>query len=171
MAKARTRCNCVCQMELPFRAQDRNALRTATSGAALSQASLRKLQREWDQKLRATGFVDIEWRHSKGPDYIQRPRGKFDVATGSYYRLAQRFSQEIEDERERTLWELHSNGASRTQIKGAFGLGRDREVRTVFERIRARFRFWVLRQIPDEEEALSDEEEIAATFARLSGGL
>lgn len=152
------------QLALPFRRFRQPKVRGASD--------LRKLEREWDRKLKDDGFVDIEWRHTTGPDYIQRPRARIDEATGAYYRLAEQFAAQLEDEHERELWALHAQGKSRTRIKRSLGMERDREARTLFEHLRVRFRWWMQRQLgaepSDEPETIEDE--IALTFARLSGG-
>lgn len=166
------------QLCLPFGSAYRQAARATrhANGGALSASDFRALQSEWDKRLRATGFVDIEWRHTKGPDYIQRPRGRLDPAIGSYYRLAERFAQELDDEHDRAVWLAHAQGLSRVSTRDRLALQRDREVRTRFESIRQRFRWWMDRcLLRDTEESAqtheTDEEEIAQTFARLSGGL
>lgn len=166
------------QLWLPFGSATRPARRAVAAAIArpLSAEDFRALQRQWDRKLRDTGFVDIEWRHTKGPDYIQRPRGRLDTATGSYYRMAERFAEELQDNAERSVWLAHATGRSRVTTRIELGLSRDREVRTRFEQIRQRFRWWLARTVRQETEEASavdesDEAEIQQTFSRLSGGL
>ncbi len=133
-----------------------------------SASALRKLQREWDKRLAAEGFVDIEGRCDIRTGWIDRPRGKLDPSAAEFYRLAPEFGEfyEWDDDLTRRVWMLHAEGLSRPEILQTLGLSRSREVRTRLEKARARFTLWLKRQAnhnqPDE-----DDDEIAGEFRRF----
>jgi hypothetical protein len=83
----------------------------------------RKLQREWYAKLKASGFEDIETgdEHDgllKTDKRIEEGRGEEYQASAEYYRCAGVFlhHRHWRDQRERLIWELHSEGVGMNEI-------------------------------------------------------
>jgi hypothetical protein len=81
------------------------------------------LTREWYAKLKASGFEDIETgdEHSgllKTDKRIEEGRGEEYAASAEYYRRAGVFlhHREWADDRERRIWELHSEGMGMNEI-------------------------------------------------------
>lgn len=149
------------QLSLPFR---RPVQPRITSASAL-----RRLQREWDKRLAADGFEDIEARCDVRTGWIDRPRAKLDPSAAEFYRLAPEFGEffEWDDEQTKLIWQMHSNGASRPEILQALGLSRPREVRTRLEKIRARFALW-LRRLASHHQPDDDElDEISNEFRKF----
>lgn len=83
--------------------------------------SLKKLQAEWYKKLKNEGFVDIEqdedtlktWASS---DFTEKTRQASTLYSqrAEYYYMANHFLNKyaFEDDKERIVWEYHSNGIS-----------------------------------------------------------
>lgn len=86
----------------------------------------KKLKKEWDQKLKESGFEDIEFDENhlrKHDDYMFRNRlakygPTFFEAKQQYYRLAGQFleNHKFEDSDEKLIWQLHSDGVSGRDI-------------------------------------------------------
>jgi hypothetical protein len=83
-----------------------------------------KLQKKWDEKLKKSGFKDIESRatgalenNSTSGGTIDKRRVTWELQA-EYYRLATHFSNDhtFKSEFERVLWEYHSNGLSVREI-------------------------------------------------------
>lgn len=87
--------------------------------------SLKQLTREWDKRLKDSGFEDIEQRDGRlkrweSHFFKQRPDVEFQEAKTSYYRMAGYFLHEhkFEDDVIKLIWQLHSEGlGQRTIIK------------------------------------------------------
>jgi hypothetical protein len=81
------------------------------------------LKDKWYKKLEQEGFVDVEqdennlkvWESTAFQNRYDARNAEF---TEEYYRLAGQFLYDynFESEQDRTIWELHSNGYTRTQI-------------------------------------------------------
>ena len=86
--------------------------------------SLKKLKKIWSDKLKASGFNDIETSRGYLKNFtISKSRVvnyQYGIATSrdEYYRLAQTFLNEynFETELERIVWEYHANGISYRDI-------------------------------------------------------
>lgn len=88
----------------------------------------KKLQAEWDKKLKDDGFEDAENRdgtlkiwhdlHFRKPSHDTNQRADFE-ATSEYYRLTSQFlhSHQFSSLSERHIWELHCEGKSVKQFR------------------------------------------------------
>lgn len=84
----------------------------------------RKLQAEWDRKLKKSGFEDIEQRNGEFKNRVTSngSPSRLDPATfeawQTYYRLAGQFLHEhqFDSPIERQIWELHADGLSAHKI-------------------------------------------------------
>jgi hypothetical protein len=142
---------------------------------------LRKLQDEWDRRLKAEGFNDIENRHfgaPGAPSWIDKPSTdlleRYDESTAEYYRAAEAFKDYLQDRPllVQKIWELHAQGVSQIAIMRALKLARRRAVRTQLEKLRAEMLAWWRDQPPPDDGPLdeqSDEQVIALMFEALSG--
>lgn len=94
----------------------------------IRQSNFRKLQKEWYQKLKESGFEDLE--HFKMGDMVPKILALKDAARMGvsveqiedgfeYYRSAGIFLHEycFATELDRKIWEMHSNGAPLIEIK------------------------------------------------------
>lgn len=98
--------------------------------------SLKQLIKDWDERLKAAGFNDIEDRET---DRLKSWAGNISFSEkankqshfnygytsltwkesqGEYYRIASQILHEAEfkNERQRTIWELHCEGLSGSEI-------------------------------------------------------
>lgn len=83
-----------------------------------------KLQAKWYKKAKAAGFEDIEGSESYLKIYSTRLFHRHDRDAGKiqakaeYYRLATHFlhDHKFESERDKLIWEYHSNGLSAKDI-------------------------------------------------------
>lgn len=82
-----------------------------------------ELQKQWYKKLKDTGFEDIEQDEEKLKNRTALQNlSKYEPITAAakeeYYRLAGQFLYEYEfsNDRERVIWELHSDGNSIEKI-------------------------------------------------------
>lgn len=84
-----------------------------------SNKTFKELKQKWYQKLRKTGFKDIEQEDGNltSWSYITRTAG-FDIikaqAKEQYYRLATHFlaSYRFKDSVDKKIWTLHTSGVS-----------------------------------------------------------
>lgn len=147
---------------------------------ATSYRDLRALQDEWDRRLKAEGFNDLENRHfgaPGAPSWIDRPSSdllrRYDPSAEEYYRAAQEFCDVIKDRPElvQSIWHLHADGMSQIQIMRALKLERRRIVRTQLEKLRCEMSTWWLHRSAPQEFHMeqSDAEIIEDMFAALSG--
>lgn len=92
----------------------------------MDKKTLRNLQREWDKKLKDSGFKDIEDRESPremlkswhSTMFVHRfDEGRF-TARQKYYELATQFltSHNFQSEVDREVWRLHTEGESLRKI-------------------------------------------------------
>lgn len=92
----------------------------------------KKLQREWDAKLKASGFEDIEQRHDgnlktwasarvfkekRNGEYYEN-KAVYYQSVEEYYRLAGQFlhTYKFDSDKERLIWEKHADGMSMNEI-------------------------------------------------------
>lgn len=103
------------------------------------------LQAEWDQKLAASGFRDLEPRRKLGGDFTEvrlnsnriKDEESFTSAklSESYYRAAGIFLHETEFKREldRDIFELWTEGKCYREISDAVGVSKDTAHRIVHQ--------------------------------------
>jgi hypothetical protein len=121
----------------------------------MNQSSFKKLQKKWYNKLRASGFEDIEQGdYLKASDkntsldeqyYEQRTHSTkyrsrlWKDSQAEYYRMAAQFSHSRFDTVEdRLVWQAHSEGKTNEEAGKRAGVTK-REARTIVERLRIRF--------------------------------
>lgn len=77
-----------------------------------------KLQKEWDKKLKASGFTDIQSESEKTGDYITKQVIKVNKSFVAYNQqcLAYLHSGKIEDKTDLFIFESHCNGLSSYEI-------------------------------------------------------
>lgn len=86
---------------------------------------LKKLQREWNKKLKDSGFVDAEepdgrlkrW-HGHYFHNRYRPDPEFQASKEEYYRMAGHFLYDhaFEDDVQRLIWSMHAEGKGQRVI-------------------------------------------------------
>jgi hypothetical protein len=141
---------------------------TSSSASLTSSSNLRSLQREWDAKLKASGFVDLErsltGEHQLEPIFRRVARRRHDrfaaIADGeAYFRsaglflAAHDFSQgRWAQPRDKEVWARHADGESLIVIARATGISR-KAVEKIVARLAKELRR-TLPQItaPDDEE-------------------
>lgn len=103
------------------------------------QLYLRALAKEWDKKLKESGFVDIENRSGYFKDhktlYDLRQRKQFQTietyeATQIYYQWAREATNHISEMK--TIWEYHSEGLTLSEIGEKMGRGKQ----TIFNKLK-----------------------------------
>lgn len=103
------------------------------------QLYLRSLAKEWDKKLKDSGFVDIENRSGYFKDhktlYDLRQRKQFQTietyeATQDYYQWAREATNHIAEMK--TIWEYHSEGFTLSEIGEKMGKGKQ----TIFNKLK-----------------------------------
>lgn len=107
------------------------------------KTELQRLQETWYKKLKNEGFNDIEYADGSIAVGVPRSLGWKDadlrVSTQEYYYMAYHFLNEykFECERDRIIWEYHSNGISSRNIAKLLKQARLRK------KGRSRDRIWV----------------------------
>lgn len=103
------------------------------------------LQRQWDARLAAEGFVDIERSATGGrlDPYQKTARGapdNYSADVAEYYRAAGALVQDARfaNRREREIWRLHADGLSWNAIVDAIPGTSKHTVQAVVERFRRR---------------------------------
>jgi hypothetical protein len=85
-----------------------------------------KLQAEWDEKLKESGFQDIESRDDRLKKWSTKLFSYYQSdaweAKRTYYQMAENFlgDYKFETEREKTIWAYHSEGISCRNISKIF---------------------------------------------------
>jgi DNA-binding CsgD family transcriptional regulator len=128
-----------------------------------------KLQQEWYNKLKKTGFVDIEFFHADGNSTDGLLRNSIGSLMASYtpegeyyYRKARWFLQhhKFTSAREKKIWSLHCEGMYNPAIGKIMGCSKE-PIRHIVNRLRL-----VLRHDRRFEEI--EAEEIAALAERIN---
>lgn len=95
----------------------------------------KELQREWNARLRDSGFADGESEcNPNGPWKVNRYETPVDKDQAEYYDRAREFLRRRGGRlapRDRRIWRLHAAGLSYTEIGQELGLGRDVAARSV----------------------------------------
>lgn len=121
----------------------KKAVRTAASAANLAA-----LQREWDARLLADGFVDLERKKGGGrlDPYMKLPgTPTLDESTADAYEAFRALLHDPEaftDDDERRIWELYCEGASELEISRQLGISRNRKVRATVDVLTRRATMW-----------------------------
>ena len=102
---------------------------------------LQKLQKEWYEKLRQSGFKDIEQEDGNLKIWSKFFTGKLDTLQGEakvqYFRAAGQFlhSYQFESAYDKTVWDMHANGISGRSIARQLKVNK-RVVFAVIERLK-----------------------------------
>lgn len=113
----------------------------------MNSREFKKLNKKWQKKLKDSGFNDLEEMGTNGTIRLKSwansifARSKHHnstqrEATTEYYRLAGLFlhDYEFEDEEDKLIWELHSQGLSRHSIEKRCGVSTERN-RAIVKRL------------------------------------
>lgn len=107
-------------------------LKARTAPKRLTARELSQLAADWDEKLKKSGFTDIE-----GPSGMVRGTPRINEAAKeinqAYLERCQKllWEHEFEDDRDRAIWRLHCQGKSIRDIADAMNLYRDLVHRTI----------------------------------------
>lgn len=87
----------------------------------------RNLQKDWYKKLANTGFEDIEDTSSQN-EFLKSWSSEINETGQEYYYMAEHFLSEysFQDDDEKLIWEMHTNGKSERDIAIAFKRRRKR---------------------------------------------
>ena len=78
-----------------------------------------ELQKEWNQKLKDSGFVDIEENWQSHAEYFRNKAHKSVLGYEDYYHKAQEFLRlyDFDSRLDLTIWTLHSEGKTVREIE------------------------------------------------------
>lgn len=81
-----------------------------------------QMNRKWKKKLKASGFKDIERSEHQLRVYSYQVYDSYDPAVADYYVKAEAFllNHKFENEFDKIIWELHSQGQSVRKIQSHF---------------------------------------------------
>lgn len=96
------------------------------------------LQKEWYQKLKDKGFVDIEYNYDGQnfltPEDLRAHKIPMHIieAKAAYFQMAERFLNEhnFESNAEKAIWEYHANGLSAPEIVKVLSKVRTKKIYT-----------------------------------------
>ena len=118
---------------------------------------LKKLQVEWQKKLKKSGFVDAENTYGELKSYhsfhFNHPTTNWDLPNrAEYYHRCEHFlnTHKFDTEDERRIWTLHSNGDSTREISRKLKMSRIKATE-ILNKLKAKMKTWIrMEQISDD---------------------